>query len=351
MRPLVPEDLRLNDANPAIVLPWLLRIRLWATKSTLADAIDRAIACRAPSEAVRIAKAPVGADSTRDPGYQHASQAFISTDTMQTQSVFFRGVADRAFQPGSFNTRAAYSAALPVAVEVTEGYAKPIVVSRLSFLTLRPRKMAAGDAITNEMLADIGVAGQRHIVEKLRQAVAVAVDGGFLAGLLDTGTTSTPSSGSSAINAHADVRAAARLVATSGAGRYYIAVNPTVAVAASTLATTTGAPAFPEMSPQGGSMCGMPCVVSGGVPAGEAFVIDASGIVAAAGQVEPRESREADMLMANPANMSSTGPAPAMMSSLWQDNCTGFIAEASFGAVKLRDDCVALITGINWGGP
>jgi hypothetical protein len=50
--------------------------------------------------------------------------------------------------------------------------------------------------------------------------------------------------------------------------------------------------------------------------------------------------------------MDAVTPTPsASLVSMWQTNTTAYIAEAAFGALPLRTDVCAVVTGINWGGP
>ena len=48
--------------------------------------------------------------------------------------------------------------------------------------------------------------------------------------------------------------------------------------------------------------------------------------------------------------MDGTTPAGAAVVSMFQTNSTALRATAWFGATVLRDDAVAEITGISWGG-
>ena len=355
MKPLVPEDLLYRAErvdNRRIVLPWILRAQLWAKKSNHSDAVERMVSSGAPEAAVRIfqspeffLKAPSGAHTTLVPGYQSAVAGFV--DSMQATSIFYRLVADRALQPASFHTRMGFSPTPPLAQIVNEAAPKPMVVGSLAFVTLTPQKVAAMDVITNEALDDVSARGQQHLMQRLQVAVGTGIDGAFLPSLVDTATTSIASTGPTATAARKDLRTLGLLVNTTGAGNFYAVCAPDVAEKAAWLGTTDGAPAFPQMSGMGGTLTGgptpLPCLVSPGVPAGELYFLDGSGIVGASDTVETRASTQADALL------STTPSLPAAMSSLWQGNLTGFIVEASFGAMKLRDDCVAVLTGIDWG--
>jgi HK97 family phage major capsid protein len=342
--------MQLSDQSHAIVLPWVLRGQLWTAKMNHAAAVDKMIACGAPVRAVEIMKAPVSASSTQSPGYHTAVSAFVNT--MQTQSVFFRLLTDNALVKVPLRTRVAFTASPPVGVVVPEGAAKPLAAAPFTTLTLEPVKaVSRPEVLTNEMLNDVGSAGQQHIARRLRAAVAGAADAAFLDAIVSTGTPSAPSSGTAATNAWKDLRAAQLLVASAGVGNYYWVCAPDVASKASTLADSAGAAAFPAMSAQGGELANLPCVVSSGVAPGELYLLDGSGIVGNSDTVETREASQASVQMSDTPNMSSAVPTPAQMVSLWQTNSTAFIAEVSLAARALRDDAVAIVTSINWGGP
>lgn len=204
--------------------------------------------------------------------------------------------------------------------------------------------------VTDTLLLDISAAGQTLFNNKSKGAVSDAVDGAFLDAIVDTGTTSTASSGNTVLDAKADLRAALMAVNSVGTARLYWVAAPDVAKMASVL-TNGGLDAFPAMSASGGEMANLPAIVSSGVPDGNLYLIDASGIAADGGPVTVATSSQADVLMDTAPPMNSTTPtAAAAMVSMFQSNSTALKADAWFGAQVLRDDAVAVITGIAWGG-
>ena len=136
---------------------------------------------------------------------------------------------------------------------------------------------------------------------------------------------------------------------TAGAGKYYYAAAADVASKASSLADSAGAAAFPAMSASGGELAGLPCVVSAGLASGTLALIDGGGIVANSDTIETRSATQADLLMSDAPSMSSSVPTPATMTSLWQTNSQAFLAEVSLAAQVLRDDAIAMVTGVDWG--
>jgi hypothetical protein len=61
------------------------------------------------------------------------------------------------------------------------------------------------------------------------------------------------------------------------------------------MTTADGVLALPQMTPGGGAACGLPVVVSDGVPTGEIVVVDAYQIAAGAGSVELDVATEASV--------------------------------------------------------
>jgi hypothetical protein len=98
-----------------------------------------------------------------------------------------------------------------------------------------------------------------------------------------------------------------------------------------------------------GEMANLPAIVSSGVPAGNSYLVDASGIAADGGPVTVNTSQQTSILMDTAPSMNSDTPTLATMVSMWQTNSTALIANLRFAQV-LRDDAIAVITGVNWGG-
>jgi hypothetical protein len=333
------------------IVPWTLRGELWSAKTNRSEAIDRMIASRAPPAAVRLVeKAAVGSFGTTDADYKTAVAAFA--ETMRTTSAFYRLIADRAFVAAPLNVRAGISRtpSLIVAGIADEGKAKPVAPLAMLTFILSPVKAAVLGAVTNELLDDISAEGQTHFANELKAAVAMAVDAKFLS-LVSAGVTPITSAGATALNAKNDLRTALLQVGSDGPSRLYWICASNVAKAASVLADTAGLDAFPSMSAAGGEMAALPVVVSSAVPSGSLYLINAAGIAAAADAIELRASRQASILMNTTPVMDSSTPTPATLVSMWQTNTVAYMAEASFGALPLRTDVCAVVTGIAWGGP
>lgn len=342
--------------NPAAVLPWVLRGKLYAAKHFHdGDVADWMIRNRAPAAAVRIFKAGIPVGSTLDPDYNSAVTAFIASAA--TTSAFFRLLADRAVRSVPLRSRVMITTSPGLAVEVMEGFAKPLSAVQTKTVVLEPRKAVGQAAFSNELWLDLSAAGQQQMHLDLVACVSKAVDALFLQAITSTGTSSAASSGPTAADAWADLRTALSVVNTSGGGKLYWLLSPSVANRAATL-DAAGINVFPAMGPTSGEIVGLPALVSAGVPSGELYLLDASRILANSDTIVARTSSQADMLLSDTPNMSSTGPTAAAMTSLWQTDSTGIQTEAVIGAQVLHldpndaDDPVHITTGINWGaGP
>jgi hypothetical protein len=322
---------------------WVLRAKAFANQGGDRTSVESWLLRNgAPGQAVRIFKAAVGTtDSDLGPYGGIAISAWA--DALRTRSAFYRILADGGFLRAPLNTRVAIATAPATGSIVGEGEAVPMSIVTMQGLLLSPIKASALIANTNEAWLDISAAGQLHLSRQIAGAISDAVDTAFLDMVLSTGSTSTASAGTTAVNAKHDLRTALLAVNTIGSAKLYWIAAVDVAKKASTLSDTGGGDAFSAMSATGGELAGLPCIVSSGVPSGSLFLIDASGIAADGGPVTETVSSQADILMRTDPTM------PAAMTSMWQTNCTAMKGNAVFGAQVLRDDAVAQVHSINWG--
>jgi HK97 family phage major capsid protein len=331
---------------------WLCRAKGIASKAGHAAAADWLAENGAPASVRQVFKAAIGAGSTTDSDLGALGSYGISigqwTDSLRTRSAFYRIMADAAFTRVPLRTRVGLVVSTATAGAVAEGHAIPVSKVKLDNLILEPMKAGGLIVVTDELLRSIGVAGQSLLNRELAAVVSDAVDAAFLDLIVDTGTTSTASAGTTAVNAKHDLRTALLAVTAVGAPKLYWIVAPDVAKKASTLADTAGLDAFPAMSAAGGEMANLPAVVSSGVPAGEAYLVNAAGIAADAGPVTVDVSSQADIQMDTAPTTTSATPTASTLVSMFASNSTALRCDAWFGAQVLRDDTVAVITGINW---
>jgi HK97 family phage major capsid protein len=336
------------EISPVAMLGWLARARAIQLKGTYSEAEEWLAAHRAPDQVRRVFKTAIGAGSTVDSDLQYGIHIGQWSDTLRTRSVFYRILADAAFTRVPINQRIGVVTSAASGAVVGEGHAIPVSKVRINNVLLSPLRVAALIVCTDTLLMNVSAAGQQLFSRELMSAVSDAVDGAFLQAIVHTGITSTPSAGVTAVNAKHDLRTALLAVNTVGAAKLYWIASPDVATKASTLADTAGLDAFPAMSATGGEMAGLPCLVASGVPAGELFLIDASGIAVDAGPPTVSVSGNADIAMDTSPTMTSSGPSAANLVSMYATNSTALKCETWIGAAVLRNNAVAVVTGINW---
>lgn len=150
--------------------------------------------------------------------------------------------------------------------------------------------------VTEELLRSTAPGAEASFGKHLRAAVAATLDSDFLA-TVAAGATVTLATASPM----ADLRNLLNTVNTAGAAhRPYWIMVPTDANLMSTLTWANGGRLFPEMTPTGGTILGLPAVVTtgafnvGGSPAVDSLMlIDGAGIAADLGGVQIDMGRHA----------------------------------------------------------
>jgi hypothetical protein len=102
------------------------------------------------------------------------------------------------------------------------------------------------------------------------------------------------------------------------------------------------------MTPNGGTISGVPVIVSGGTPSASIVMVDAHQIAAASDTIELMASNQALLeLQTAPA---SPPILTQVLTSLWQQNETALRATRYFGAERLRDTAVAVVNNVAYTG-
>ena len=138
-------------------------------------------------------------------------------------------------------------------------------------------------------------------------------------------------------------------------------MSATVALALSLMQNPLGQAEFPGISMNGGTLFGLPVIVSEYVPVVTAstdpvddgayvVLVNASDIYFADdGDVAVDLSREASLEMAdNPAHNSGT-PTPAQLVSMFQTNSVAFRAERTLNWMARRANAVQVLSAVKWG--
>jgi hypothetical protein len=124
--------------------------------------------------------------------------------------------------------------------------------------------------------------------------------------------------------------------------RLYFTLNS--ALAASLSARLAGSVGW-SLTPTGGTLAGVPAVVSSGVPSGDLVLVDASRFAAYSDVVTLDASQQA-LLQANTTPDSPPVTTTVMM-NLWQDNKTALRASRYWGLQALTTTAAATTTGMS----
>jgi len=246
-----------------------------------------------------------------------------------------------------------------------EGAAKPVTSWGYSRTKMGPLKVTAIAAATNEMLDRASAAADVLIRDELARSVGETIDGTLIsasaavsdespAGLLN-GTNATSLDGDGSIfGIRCDIATMMKAMVgnnLSVAGAFWV-MPETTAVDLSLATNEVGAPAFPGMTPAGGTLAGLPAFTSQYVPVDsngatvalirgdEIYLGDEEGIIVKA-------SDQASILMADNPSMNSTTPTPAQLVSMWQTNSTAFLVERFLNWQKRRAQALVW-ANVNW---
>ena len=199
---------------------------------------------------------------------------------------------------------------------------------------LEPSKAAAQVVVTEELLRDTGPAAEAAFGRELRGAVADAVDQKFF----DLIGQSLPPISATA-DPYADAEVALDNVNLTGSGRLYWVMQPQLANALATKVATNGNRLFPELSPTGGQLAGLPALVTNQLPAAAGSPIaTALWLIDATVQMDTAPAGDAVAAVA----------LGTPLVSLWQENLVALLAEVRFAAQRIRPNAVAVIEGAAW---
>jgi hypothetical protein len=153
-----------------------------------------------------------------------------------------------------------------VVAEVAEGSAIPVLKGDWTAVTLTPRKFAGMVVQTMELFESESPNAARAITGDLAEAAGETENRAFinpdLSGSVLHGAASFSASGSAVANVDADLRRLLELV--PGAykiGAVFVMTTGTAAYLA-TLRGSGGAAAYPDITPQGGALLGLPVMVT-----------------------------------------------------------------------------------------
>lgn len=246
-----------------------------------------------------------------------------------------------------------------------EGAAKPLTQWTYTKTKLEPLKVAAIAAATKELLNRASVAADALIRDELARSVNAAIDGTFVsasaavagstpAGIRNGVTPLTLTGDGSVEGIRCDAAAMLKELVgdnLSVAGAFWV-MPETVAIDLSSAVNAMGAPAFPGVTPTGGTFMGLPVFTSQYIPT------DSSGSVVMLikgdeiflgdeGGVQVSMSDQASLVMDDAPTMNSTTPTAAQVVSMFQTNSVAFLVERFINFAKRRPQAVVWANA-NW---
>ncbi len=254
---------------------------------------------------------------------------------------------------------------------VKEGHAKPLTSWKYDTVRLAPRKVAAIAAATKETLKRASASADVLIRDELARACAKALDERFIATTAGTANTSpdgvlheatvlqtvltgSGSHGSDGIRCDiAEFMGALVDANLSLAGAFWL-MSERTAINLSMITNLAGGAAFPGITPQGGTLAGLPVITSQYVPdvtAGQtvALVKGDEIFLGDEGGVEVSMSDQASLVMADDAasSMNSTTPTATSVVSMFQTNSVAFLVERTMTWKKRRSEA-AVYGYVQW---
>lgn len=226
---------------------------------------------------------------------------------------------------------------------VTLRWAKAIVMTVLSEELIRFSSPNAEAIVRNSLVRDL-----RQFLDAQFVSTTAAVTNVSPAGILN-GATTAAASGTTPAALLTDFRTALAtfIAANYDLGNLVILMSSTVAMNISLLRDTQGNVIYPTMSPTGGTILGIPVIVSEAVSNRVIFLNAAEILLADDGGINIDSSNQASILMDdNPA----ASPQTTALVSLYQRNLVAIKTEQFITWVKARSTSVYYISSASYTG-
>jgi len=236
---------------------------------------------------------------------------------------------------------------------VGEGGVKPVGELAFERTTMPTSKVAGIVVLTEELIRLSSPAAEETVRRDLTEQCARFLDEQFIQVAVAPGAnnpasiaynvTSPAASGTDVGALLADLNAALATFDDANDGAdVVIVMTKALARGISSLLVALGTRAFPEMTPNGGTLMGYTVIVSNSVDSGTIVLFQPSEILLSDdGQVRLDAS--------NQATLSMSGGSTTPDFNLWQRNCVGIRAERWIRWQKRRDDVVAVIDTAAYG--
>lgn len=321
-----------------------------------------------------IMKAAVAAGTTTDPtwagnlvDYTNLSSEFV--DFLRPRTIVgqfgVNGIPSLRRVP--FNVRIPGKTSAGRASWVGEGYRKPVTKSGYEAQTLTWAKIAAISVVTDELSRFSDPSIQTLVRDDLADAVIECMDEDFVdpAKAVGTGASASPASitngvtpiSSSGTDADAVRNDIAALWAEADAtnlptGSAVYITDTKTARALTLMRNPLGSREFPEVGLSGGTIDGVPMIVSNYVPSdssGSLFILAFASEIYLAddGVVTIDLSKEATIFLDDDA--ANATPTAAQLVSMFQTNQTAIRAERWCRWQKRRPQAVSYLDNVQWG--
>ena len=214
-------------------------------------------------------------------------------------------------------------------------------MSRLSFTNKNQDPLKAAVLVPfSKELVRFAPPGTLQLIERqLKRAVSVVTDQKFLSEMT-TGVNANTSTGSTAESVRADISGLLSQVTLDADSKPYLITTTTILKRWTMLTDQHGIGAFPQLTPMGGSINGIPVLVSDGVTAGQVILVYASSIGGNAGEMLLTESDQASLQQDSAPD--SPQSASTNFVSLWQLNLVAQRVERFFIGEVIRSSSVAV---------
>lgn len=249
---------------------------------------------------------------------------------------------------------------------VGEGKVKPVSAMAFDSITLRWNKVAGIVPITEELMKFSNPAADTLVRDALVAAIAYLTDRDFLdptktatdvsPASVTQGVTPIVASGTTADALRADLGRllAAYLVANMSVSGLVLVMTSVMAMRLSLMRNALDQKEFPDINMAGGTLEGIPVIVSENIVAangspgdgGLIVALNAPEILLAEEGVSVDVSREASLQMETTPDSPAT--ASTVLVSLWQHNMVGIRAERYITWLKRRAGAVQYINGANY---
>lgn len=244
---------------------------------------------------------------------------------------------------GQYHDRLFIPTSSPGGTIVTEGVAVPVSSYALSGSTLTPVKAAAIAVGSKESLRN--PEGYEWLAKELTENTTLAVDTRIIARLR---AACTPTEATA--DPVTDLATLAAAVITTGFSEPLLIAHPDVARILTFWRGDGDLLLFPDMTVLGGQIAGIPVAVSAGQVSDELTLVDAGGLVTAAGKLEISTSENAMIEMSDAPTGDTRTPTGATTKyiSAFQCEAVAIKSVLDFALTELRSTAVACIHNIAW---